>query len=97
MQRGLFFCWEKVFCREKKKKKLWQSLVPKSFKSVVFLEEFWLQGVSAITCRVHKVSCVMCRRHPVPMWVWGLREGCGDPQVWIYLAAGHQEVSLILC
>lgn len=69
MQRGLFFCWEKVFCREKKNKKKIVA-VPKSLKSVVFLEEFWPQGVSAVTCRVQKSLCMeMCRRHPVPTWV----------------------------
>lgn len=96
MQRGLFFCWEKVFCRQKKEKK--KKAVPKSFKSVVFLEEFWLPGVSAVTCRVQKASCMeTCRRHHVPTWVWWLKESCGCSQVWNYLAAGGDSASLILC
>lgn len=47
-KRGLLFCWGKVFCRQK------MVTVPRSFKSVVFLEEFRLQAVSAFSCRVKK-------------------------------------------
>lgn len=71
------------------KKKLWQS--PEAL-DLDFLEEFWLRGVSAVTCRVEKVSCMeMCRRHPAPVWVCSLKKGCGDSQVWVYPGAGQQE------